>query len=68
MLSWMLWSNNELKVYHKNQVNSTSNMKLATSLIIFNVSHVEYLMVFHSINKLKPLLLLSLQILQGSET
>ena len=32
MLNWMLWTNNEFKVYHRNQFNAPSNMKLVTSL------------------------------------
>ena len=35
MLIWMLGSNNDLKVSHSMQVNSPSNMKLATSLMNF---------------------------------
>ena len=33
MLSWMLWTRNNFKVSHRKQVNTTSNMKLVTSLM-----------------------------------
>ena len=35
MLIWIRGSNNDLKVSHRNQYNAPSNMKLVTSLIIF---------------------------------
>ena len=35
MLNWMLWTNNDLKVSHRKQVNDSPNMKLVTSLINF---------------------------------
>ena len=35
MIIWVLWSKNDLKVSHRNKVNATSNMKLATSLMNF---------------------------------
>ena len=35
MLIWMLWSKNDIKVSHRKQVNTPSNMKLATSLMNF---------------------------------
>ena len=35
MLNWMLWTKNDLKVFHRKQVNAPSNMKLMTSLINF---------------------------------
>ena len=35
MLNWMLWTNNELKVYHRKQINSISNMMLVISLMYF---------------------------------
>ena len=35
MLNWMLWINNDFKVYHRKQVNFHSNMKLVTSLMDF---------------------------------
>ena len=33
MLIWMLWSKNDLKVFHRKQVNDPSNMKLTTHLM-----------------------------------
>ena len=33
MLNWMLGTNNYLKMFHRKQVNDTSNMKLVTSLM-----------------------------------
>ena len=33
MMRCMLWSKNNLKVYHRNQVNYPSDIRLATSLI-----------------------------------
>ena len=35
MFNWMLWTNNEFKVYHSKKVNAPSNMKLVTSLMYF---------------------------------
>ena len=35
MLNWMLWTNNDLKISHRKQVNAPSNMKLATFLMNF---------------------------------
>ena len=32
---WMLWTNNDLKVSHRKQVNAPSNTELATSLMNF---------------------------------
>ena len=32
---WMIWNNNYIKVSHRKEVNATSNMKLATSLMNF---------------------------------
>ena len=63
MLNWMISTKNQFKVSHRKQVNDPSNMKLLTSLMNFNDSHVGYLKVFHTINKMKPLILLSLQLL-----
>ena len=35
MLNWMLWTKNDLKIFHRKQVNDLNNMKLVTSLINF---------------------------------
>ena len=35
MMNWMLWTRNDFKVFHRNQVNAPSNMKLVTSLMDF---------------------------------
>ena len=35
MVSWMLWSKNDLKVSHRNEFNAPSNMELETSLMNF---------------------------------
>ena len=35
MLNWMLWTKNDLKIFHRKQVNSSPNMKLVTSLMNF---------------------------------
>ena len=35
MLNWMLWTNNDLKVPHRKQVNASPNMKLVTSFMNF---------------------------------
>ena len=35
MLNWMLWTKNEFKLSHRNQVKSPSNMKLVTSSMNF---------------------------------
>ena len=35
MLNWMLWNRNDLNIFHRNQVNAPSNMKLVTSLMNF---------------------------------
>ena len=35
MLSWMLWTNNDLKIFRRKQVNASPNMKLVTSLMNF---------------------------------
>ena len=35
MLIWVLWTKNDLKVYHSKQLIAPSNMKLATSLMDF---------------------------------
>ena len=35
MLNWMLWTNNDLTVSHRKQVNDLSSMRLATSLMDF---------------------------------
>ena len=32
MLNWMLWTKNDLKIFHRKQVNAPPNMKLVTSL------------------------------------
>ena len=67
MLNWMLCTENNFKVSHKSQVNAPSNMKLMTSLMnlwwILNVIHVGYLKVCNTINNMKSLILLSLQVL-----
>ena len=61
-------SNKDLHISHRNQVNVTSDVRLVTELINFNVSHVVYLRIFKNLNKLNMLLLLTLQNLQGCET
>ena len=33
MLNWMLWNKNDIKVYHRKQVNYPPNVKLETSLM-----------------------------------
>ena len=35
MLNWMLWTKNDLKIFHRKQVNASPNMKLVTSLMNF---------------------------------
>ena len=35
MLNWMLWTKNDLNIFHRKQVNAPPNMKLATSLMNF---------------------------------
>ena len=35
MLNWMLWNKNDLKIFHRNHVNVSPNIKLVTSLINF---------------------------------
>ena len=35
MLNWILWSKNDLQIFHRKQVNVFPNMKLVTSLINF---------------------------------
>ena len=35
MLNCMIWTKNNLKIFHRKQVNAPSNMKLVTSLINF---------------------------------
>ena len=35
MLNWMIWTKNDLKIYHSKQVNTSQNMKLVTSLMNF---------------------------------
>ena len=35
MLNWMLWTKNDLKIFHRKKVNVSPNMKLVTSLINF---------------------------------
>ena len=35
MLNWMLWTKNDLMIFHRKQVNAPSNMKLMTSLMNF---------------------------------
>ena len=35
MLNWMLWTKNYLKLYHRKQVNTPSNMKFVTYLMDF---------------------------------
>ena len=35
MLNWMLWTKNDLRVFHREQVNAPPNMKMVTSLIYF---------------------------------
>ena len=33
ILNWMLWNKNDLKIFHRKQVNASPNMKLVTSLM-----------------------------------
>ena len=35
MLNWMLWTKNDLKLFHRKQVNVSLNIKLVTFLINF---------------------------------
>ena len=35
MLNWMIWTKNDLKIFHRKQVNAFPNMKLVTSLMNF---------------------------------
>ena len=35
MLNWILCTNNDLKIFHRKQVNDSPNMKLVTSLMYF---------------------------------
>ena len=35
MLNWMLWTKNDLSIFHRKQVNASPNMKLVTSLMNF---------------------------------
>ena len=35
MLNWMLYTKNDLKIFHREQVNASTNMKLVTSLMNF---------------------------------
>ena len=35
MLNWMLWTKNDLKIFHRKQVNAPPNIKLVTSLMNF---------------------------------
>ena len=35
MLNWMLWSKNDLKIFHRKQLNAPTNMKLVTSFMNF---------------------------------
>ena len=35
MLNWMLWTKNDLQIFHRKHVNVFPNMKLVTSLINF---------------------------------
>ena len=35
MLNWMLCTKNDLKIFHRKQVNAPPNMKLVTSLMNF---------------------------------
>ena len=35
MLNWMLWTKNDLKIFHRKQVNVSPEMKLVTSLMNF---------------------------------
>ena len=35
MLNWMLWTKNDLKIFHRKQVNASPNMQLVTSMINF---------------------------------
>ena len=63
VLIWMLWSKNDLKVFHRKQVNATSNMNLATSLMSFECQPCDIFEVFHTINNMEPWLLISLRLL-----
>ena len=40
-MSWMIWSNNDLKVYHMKKFNAPSNMKLSTYLMNFECQPCE---------------------------
>ena len=33
MLNWMLWTKNDLNIFHRKQVNASPNMKLVTYLV-----------------------------------
>ena len=68
MLVWLLWYKNELKVSHRKQVNAPSNMKLVTSLMNFECHPCRILKFYHTINNIKPLILLSFQLLYGWDT
>ena len=35
MMNWMLWTKNDLKIFHRKQVNVSPEMKLVTSLMNF---------------------------------
>ena len=35
MLNWILWTKNDLKIFHRNQVNAPPNIKLVKSFINF---------------------------------
>ena len=35
MLNWMLWTKNDLKIFHRNQFNAPPNMNLVTSFVNF---------------------------------
>ena len=35
MLNWMIWTKNDLNIFHRKQVNASPNMKLVTSLMNF---------------------------------
>ena len=59
MMSWMIWLNNDLKLYHRKKVNTPSNMKLSTYLMNFEYQpcgifegfsyHQEYEAIDHTI-------------------
>ena len=63
MLNWMLWTNNDFNLSHRNQFNDPSDMELVASLLMSYVRHVVYLKVCHTIKKMKPLIILSLQLM-----